>query len=350
MSPEPDAFAQQDRQRHKQQAPAFWTVSLFLTVALLAAFPPTAALGAAAGLTIAGSLAAATVAYIVRLKSADGDIGEGEFLIASVLCTGAVAVDQWLAGGLNAPFQILFTLHVLGGAAVLHPPQRRIHLAALSLAVGAPLAYDRLTVHTLATALVFIALLAVEGALLGGFAERLRAQRGELLQAEREASERALHDPLTGLPNRRALADGLRAAEATSRRTNRHTVMVLDLDGFKAYNDRFGHGAGDALLERLGQSLVRRIGIRGRAYRLGGDEFCVLLDGSARVGDPVADGIMASLSESGPDYDVSPSCGMVVMPDDAIDGDDALRLADERMYVHKRHVQQMLRDRQAAAI
>jgi diguanylate cyclase (GGDEF)-like protein len=341
MSIESDEFARLDRQRHKQQATSFWRVSLLLTVGLLIAYPPTVAVGTAAGLMIAGTLAAVTVAYTVRLQRAGGATGERELLIASILATVAVAIDQWLAGGISAPLQIMFTLHVLGGSGVLDPRQRRIYLAVLAVAVAAPLGYDTFDLRSVITAIVFIALLAVEAALLGDFADRLKAQRTELKLAEREASARALVDPLTNLGNRRALSEALVVAESNSRRTNRSTVVVLDLDGFKSYNDRFGHGAGDALLERLARALETRIGTRGRAFRLGGDEFCVLLDGSARVGDPIADGIMAALSEDGPDYRVTPSCGMAVMPDDAAYGDDGLRLADERMYVHKRHASLM---------
>ena len=55
-----------------------------------------------------------------------------------------------------------------------------------------------------------------------------------------------------------------------------HALALFDLDGFKAYNDAFGHPAGDALLERLGGNLTAALGRAGRAYRMGGDEFCVL--------------------------------------------------------------------------
>ena len=55
-------------------------------------------------------------------------------------------------------------------------------------------------------------------------------------------------------------------------------LALFDLDGFKHYNDSFGHPSGDALLERLGERLERVVAGRGRAYRMGGDEFCVLLD------------------------------------------------------------------------
>ena len=79
----------------------------------------------------------------------------------------------------------------------------------------------------------------------------------------------ATTDKLTGLPNRRALTDDLDAALASGRE---HTLAFFDLDGFKEYNDTFGHAAGDALLQRLAAALG--------GYRLGGDEFCLLLPGA----------------------------------------------------------------------
>ena len=79
----------------------------------------------------------------------------------------------------------------------------------------------------------------------------------------------ATTDKLTGLPNRRALTEDLDAALAGGRD---HTLTFFDLDGFKEYNDTFGHAAGDALLQRLAAALG--------GYRLGGDEFCLLVPGA----------------------------------------------------------------------
>jgi diguanylate cyclase (GGDEF)-like protein/putative nucleotidyltransferase with HDIG domain len=112
-----------------------------------------------------------------------------------------------------------------------------------------------------------------------------------------------------------------------------HALALFDLDGFKSYNDAFGHPAGDALLERLGSNLAAALGDTGRAYRMGGDEFCLLA--------PVADGdperiarlAAAALSERGMRFDVGCSYGLVLL--DGGDPVEALRLADQRMYAHK---------------
>ncbi|MBE2319274.1 GGDEF domain-containing protein [Solirubrobacter sp. CPCC 204708] len=136
----------------------------------------------------------------------------------------------------------------------------------------------------------------------------------------RSAREEAVTDKLTGLPNRRALTDDLDAAIAA--RTP-HTLAFFDLDGFKEYNDAFGHAAGDALLQRLAPKLA---GV-GRAYRLGGDEFCLLTDEA-----PATARAVTALTEG----DITASHGVVAIPGEADTAADALRLADERMYARKR--------------
>jgi two-component system, cell cycle response regulator len=110
---------------------------------------------------------------------------------------------------------------------------------------------------------------------------------------------------------------------------------MLDLDGFKDYNDTFGHPAGDALLVRLGRRLDQAVAGCGSAYRLGGDEFCALLrPGPDRVGDDVGRAV-AALHERGEGFDVSSSHGTVVLPAEARDSARALQLADQRLYAQK---------------
>jgi diguanylate cyclase (GGDEF)-like protein len=139
-------------------------------------------------------------------------------------------------------------------------------------------------------------------------------------------------DALTGLGNRRALADDLEQALAA--RT--HVVLALyDLDGFKIYNDSFGHGAGDALLTRLGTNLRAAIGGHGRAYRMGGDEFCILCETG---GDGVSELVAAAgfaLTERGTSFSIGCSFGSILLPQEATTSRSALSIADARMYVEK---------------
>ena len=146
----------------------------------------------------------------------------------------------------------------------------------------------------------------------------------------------ALTDSLTGLRNRRALTMDLehRLAVAT---TERPLVLALfDLDGFKHYNDNFGHPAGDALLHRLGRNLETCIGSRGVVYRMGGDEFCTLMEVASDELDTAIRVAAAALTESGEGFTIGCSYGSVVMPKDAHDAPTALRIADQRMYAQKR--------------
>jgi len=112
--------------------------------------------------------------------------------------------------------------------------------------------------------------------------------------------------------------------------------VLFDLDGFKHYNDSFGHPAGDSLLQRLGKRLESKLGANAAAYRMGGDEFCALL---AATPDSVHDRVCeaaGALSESGEGFVIGCSYGAVVLPVEANDPQAALRLADQRMYAQKR--------------
>ncbi|HET6550571.1 MAG TPA: HD domain-containing phosphohydrolase [Solirubrobacter sp.] len=146
----------------------------------------------------------------------------------------------------------------------------------------------------------------------------------------RSARHEALTDKLTDLPNRRALLHDLELACASARP---HTLVFFDLDGFKDYNDAFGHPAGDALLGRLGPALGR---VGATAYRLGGDEFCLLIDRALDQRDPLVERAVDALSAEGDGFSIGASHGLVVIPDDAADATEALRVADERMYARKR--------------
>ncbi|MFN8176188.1 MAG: diguanylate cyclase [Solirubrobacteraceae bacterium] len=145
----------------------------------------------------------------------------------------------------------------------------------------------------------------------------------------------AVTDALTALGNRRRLMRELEDEFAAPGGIGRQAIVIFDLDGFKAYNDTFGHLAGDQLLARLGARLRLAVGEGGRAYRLGGDEFCVVLparEGSFEVGVAAT---AAALREQGDGFMITSSYGTVIVPDEAGEAERALLLADERMYAQK---------------
>jgi diguanylate cyclase (GGDEF)-like protein/PAS domain S-box-containing protein len=157
----------------------------------------------------------------------------------------------------------------------------------------------------------------------------------ERRRAQEQLAHQAHHDPLTGLPNRRRLMEDLESRLATATTEEPLVLVTFDLDGFKAYNDTFGHPAGDALLSRLGRRLKAAVAGQGVPYRMGGDEFCVLASLQDGRPDAVATAAAAALSEHGEAFTVGASYGSVVVPSEADDAAEALRKADQRMYARK---------------
>ncbi len=114
-----------------------------------------------------------------------------------------------------------------------------------------------------------------------------------------------------------------------------HVFALYDLDGFKVYNDSYGHPAGDSLLRRLGANLAATAEPDGCAYRLGGDEFCILARRRGRRTGPIVEAGRAALTERGEGFRVSASAGAVLLADEVTAASEALRLADRRMYAEK---------------
>jgi len=140
-------------------------------------------------------------------------------------------------------------------------------------------------------------------------------------------------DALTGLANRRSLmADLTRALDPGQAES---FLALYDLDGFKAYNDSYGHPAGDDLLQRLGRQLATMVEPNGRAYRLGGDEFCVLAPTAELRPEAVARAAEAALSQRGSGFSIGACWGLVRLPTEASTPTEALRVADRRMYAQK---------------
>jgi two-component system, cell cycle response regulator len=268
--------------------------------------------------------------------------GRGLALIAAgVACAAigdAVYTYQSLAGTYTAAAWNNFlwpvaTVLIAGGALQPSPKHRETEPAEgwrafasptiFALAVLALLMLERQDMNEPAVAALTVAtLVAVVVRLVLTFAQNHR------LVVELET------DPLTGLFNRGKLGYDLDRL-FTLDEPAPHVLAFLDLDGFKAYNDAFGHPAGDALLVRLGSQLSEAVGDRGRAYRMGGDEFAMLLPGDATsAGASVAAGA-AALSERGEGFKVTCSCGSAELPADATSASTALQLADQRMYADK---------------
>jgi diguanylate cyclase (GGDEF)-like protein len=157
------------------------------------------------------------------------------------------------------------------------------------------------------------------------------------LALDREAAAATLmlearRDPVTGLANRRQLFEDL---EQASRSDTPALLILYDLDGFKQYNDSFGHPAGDALLSRLGDRLRRAVAGAATAYRMGGDEFCILLPADEDSADAVTAAGAAALAERGEAFSIACSYGSALVEPGKVGGEEAMRVADQRLYARK---------------
>ena len=152
----------------------------------------------------------------------------------------------------------------------------------------------------------------------------------------------ALHDELTGLPNRRLFADRLSNAIERSRRTKSSlALLMLDLDGFKKINDSFGHPAGDQVLRELASNLRKSVRASDTLARLGGDEFIIvandLAEGNSieRFVDAIRTAVEKPMNIDGQTMTLSASLGIAIYPDDTEDPIKLVRIADQRMYALK---------------
>src|SRR5262249_32959886 len=159
-------------------------------------------------------------------------------------------------------------------------------------------------------------------------------------RAEETLHYRANHDPLTGLANRYVLRERFdyEAAHAL-RRNEKFSLAILDLNGFKAINDTFGHDIGDALLQEVSRRLQEAVRGEDIVVRLGGDEFVLLLS-DVQVAVPIVDRIKQALKEPmalpGCQVAISCSSGIARFPDDGRDLEALLKAADARLYAGKR--------------
>jgi two-component system cell cycle response regulator len=270
-----------------------------------------------AWIMIAAGLAVFAVADSVYLYQA----AAGSYVEGTLLDAGWPVGIFLLAFAAWQPEHAMKRVELEGWALVAIPSV--FALLGLSLLV-----YDHFRpLNVLALVLSSAAVLAVIARMGVTFHERMK-----LLAQVREES---LTDSLTGLGNRRSfmldLQKRLRSADASSP----FVLALYDLDGFKSYNDTFGHLAGDALLKRLAVKLTAATSSWGTPYRMGGDEFCVLANASsgnaARLVATAAD----ALQEHGERFAVGSAYGAAMLPQEAALPSDALRLADTRMYAQK---------------
>jgi diguanylate cyclase (GGDEF)-like protein len=271
-----DPYAGADIVLARKFGVGLWVFATLAVAALEVFYPPTRAFGNA-------GWAVTAVAYLVsfaivrvladKRRKAGFDFVFGTQFVGLLL----VAVVQYGAGGDIAPYHELFMLQ-LGAAALTHPPRRvLVFLAAVAVAMFAPLVYAPRTADLgeIATELFMWAGLSL---VLVALMRTIRAQRLALRQEGDEARQLARVDALTGLGNRRAFDEAIDAELARSRRGGTPlSLLVADLNGFKEINDRHGHVHGDKLLRQAAIALRSTVRRPDLCFRWGGDEFTILL-------------------------------------------------------------------------
>jgi diguanylate cyclase (GGDEF)-like protein len=165
----------------------------------------------------------------------------------------------------------------------------------------------------------------------------------ELAQYSKQQQELALHDPLTGLPNRRLLEDRIATVLQHARRQqSKAAVMYLDLDGFKGINDTYGHAYGDEVLKMVARRLTGCSRKEDTVARVGGDEFVIVLGDVTTLHDAQepATKLIEAVSEpyviNGLTLKLSTSIGISLFPDDADTVETLISVADSALYQAKR--------------
>ncbi|GIE99273.1 GGDEF domain-containing protein [Paractinoplanes rishiriensis] len=281
-------------------------------------------------LAAASTVLAATALMALRNAGDGSDWWTGGVGAGYVLGAGLVLVSSRLemAGG-SAPAADTRLLRALGWSFLPYVP---VLLAVVATAL------EQANTGELSPVLVWVLLITFSLVLLrqfltlsivGGLAQTLQQKQAEL-------AHQAHHDPLTGLPNRAAFH--VRGIEMLDRHTD-GAVLLLDLDGFKPVNDRFGHAAGDEVLVAVARRLTGAVRPGDLAARLGGDEFALVLAGSADevAAQEVAGRVLGALAEpftllGGVTVSVGGSIGLATGPGTL---DDLLRRADTAMYSAK---------------
>jgi len=260
-------------------------------------------------------------------------------LVVIALTTAGVVA---LVGGGSAFW--LSTPAALLACTASRTPRRGVLAAAVIVALSAGAARLLAHVHTPPPVWMMILVPAISVAVTLTGRRRLERERDVLRRT-------SLTDPLTGIANRRAL---LARAEYEVGRHARlghsFALVMLDLDGFKGLNDRFGHAAGDDLLREVAAALTQTIRSQDTAARIGGDEFCVLAPETtgpgieqlqARLRDAVA-GVTVGIEA------VRASLGTAAFPADGRRAEDLLHAADHRLLAAKRELPRERRQPRAA--
>jgi len=311
LAPRPDPYAGIDLPSRRRVGGLLLAAGTALGAALTLVSPPTEAIGGTGWLVGAALLASCLVMAFLILRPGS-KLGFDGMLAIVYVGIAQIAIIEWLAGGHGTPYHWLYLSAAVFPPSI-HPPRRAAGIVVVaSVAVALPLTYSNLTsalVADIGLEIAFIAILAVAAMIV---MDAVREHALELQRESKEARELARIDPLTGLQNRRAFDERLRDEAAQAEAERPLSLIVLDLDDFKAINDEQGHQRGDLVLKEVAAALRSAVRSPDACFRWGGDEFAVVLPGTppdaalavaARVQDAMASDVsygVATLCDAGP--------------------------------------------------
>ena len=335
---EHNSYAGVDRGLATRMAAVFWMVGAVLVLTALPLTPPTDAIGNAGWAVAGASGLIALVGALLLMRR--GRVSYSLLLATGYVSVAQIALAQWLAGGIAAPYRQLFILPALQIAAV-HPPRRiAVFMTTLLAAAAAPLVYDgwdeRPAAAFLLGALLWIGIAVMTHRLM----DELRERQMESRREEDHARRLARLDPLTGLNNRRAFDETLDEQIGLARAIDQPlSVLLADIDGFKQINDDHGHMNGDSCLRQVARTIQVSVRATDACFRWGGDEFAVLLPNAdatraAELCARIHEAVLASCFD--PDgVPLQVSCGHTELGE-GMDTRELLEAADLAMLTLKR--------------
>ncbi|MGY1672446.1 GGDEF domain-containing protein [Geodermatophilus sp. SYSU D00710] len=265
---------------------------------------------------------------LLPLRSMVYDLRGGLFFYTwSAAVTAVVTVAARIDGGAESPLWVLYFLNLVF-MAVAYPPA-----GVLLTGIATTTCYALVVAGPLDSHSMFVATVLVTVTLICAFTSANQwATQDRMVLLLRTQQALATTDPLTGVPNRRVFLERVAGAVGRAGRGERAVVCIVDLDGFKAVNDRDGHAAGDTVLRRAAAALGAAVRETDTVARLGGDEFAVLAGSPAPADDAALAGrLRDAVAEAGAGCGVTASVGCaLVRPDD--DVADVLHRADAAMY------------------
>ena len=299
---------------------AFWVVGAIIAAVLLPLAPLDRSELGDAGWAVGAVCVLGSFALGVRLLRTVR-VGYGELLLHSVLSAVGVGLLMWLSGDPDPYGELLLLTTLFVGA--VHPPRRvLVFLVVLLVVLATPLIYDdgdNLLASEVGRFLVYGTLALTATA----YTSRVRLQRAGLVRRGDRALREARADLLTGLGNRRAFEEAMLAATHRAERTGSPlSVVLVDLDSFKAINDEHGLVAGDRCLKCVARAIADEVRTPDSAFRWGGDEFAVLADVDRSGAAQLSERLMAAIADRCLRPDGAPVLMHVGAAQLGVDGDD----------------------------